>query len=193
MSGSMSSKSQTQLTALMLASEAGQEDVVRGLIERGDDVNVETEQGRTALDKAVSGHHPAIVRLLAQHGAIVSASRRGFTALHLAALLDDAECAEALLACGADINAQDAEYGLTPLLEAMSEGDGDFRGPAVARLLVERGADVAIKDVEGRTVLDYAQDYYDCWIEDADRIWLGRKQLDLIELIRRTAAHQALR
>jgi len=118
---------------------------------------------------------------------------RGFTALHSAALLDDVERAEALLACGADIDAQDAEYGMTPLLEAMSEGDGDFTGPKVARLLIERGANTAIKDVQGRTVLDYAQDYYDCWIEHADSVWLGPKQLDLIELIRRTAAHQALR
>ena len=120
------------------------------------------------------------------------AGRRGWTALHSAALLDDVERAEALLARGADINAQDTEYGMTPLMEAMCEGDGDFRGPAVARLLIERGADVTVKDVNGRTVLDYALDYRDCWIEDADAVWLGRKQLDLIELVRRTAAQQAL-
>ena len=186
-------QAQEQLTPLMLASKAGQEDVVRNLLERGDDVNIENDGGWTALKKAVSGHHPTIVRLLVQHGANVSASPRGYTALHLAAQLNDVQCSEALLDCGADMNVQEAEFGQTPLLEAMNEGDGDFRGPEVARLLIEHGADVTIKDMDGRTVLNYALDYYDCWIEFADSVWLGQRQLDLIELVRRTAAHQALR
>ena len=184
-------QAQKQLTPLMLASKAGQEDVVRDLLERGDDVNIETDGGWTALDKAVSGHHPTIVRLLVQHGANVSLSSSGFTALHSAALLDDVPCAEALLDCGADINIQETNSGQTPLLEAMNEGDGDFRGPKVARLLIERGADVTIRDTDGRTVLDYALDYYNCWSAFPDSEWLREDQRDLIELVRHTAANQA--
>lgn len=44
-------------------------------------------------------------------------------------------------------------------MEAMSEGDGDFMGPDVARMLMERGADLSIQNTHGSTVLDYALDY----------------------------------
>jgi len=174
-----------ELTPLMLAARAGQQDEVLALLRQGEDVNAATKtHGSTALLDAVSEHHPSIVRLLVQHGANLSGGSHGFTALHLAALLDDVACAVALLDCGADINAQASGYGGTPLMEAMSEGDGNFIGPNVARLLIERGANLALQDAQGKTVLDYALDYYNCWIDESASVWLGPSQRELIELVR---------
>lgn len=143
-----------------------------------------TENGHTALSQAVSEHHPAIIRLLARHGASLSAGHKGFTAIHLAAILDDSNCASALLECGADIDAHETEIGQTPLMEALSEGDADFMGPNVARLLIECGADVSIKNLSGEKALDYVNDYEAAWIAHSDSPWLGASQRALIELVR---------
>ena len=79
----------------------------------------------------------AIVRALVQAGAQVDTpvgAKRG-TALHVAARRGNTEVAEALLDCGADINVRD-KAGDTPLQRARN-----CRKPAVASLLVSRGAD----------------------------------------------------
>ena len=184
-------QAEKQLTPLMRVAEAGDADVVCKLLEEGCDLNTETDGGWTALKKAVSGQHPTIIHLLVQHGAILSTNVHGFTALHLAATLNDVPCAQALLDCGADLNVQETEFGQTPLMEAMSEGDGDFMGPDVARMLIERGADRTIQSTHGSTVLDYALDYQSSWSAFPDSVWLGESQRSLIELVRLTVATQA--
>ena len=81
-----------------------------------------------------------IVRALVRAGARVderSDSKR-CTALHMAARRGNTEAAEALLDCGADINARD-RAGVTPLQRAKN-----CRKAAVGLLLVSRGADVSL-------------------------------------------------
>jgi ankyrin repeat protein len=77
-----------------------------------------------------------VVRALVRAGAEVDArsESKQCTALHMAARRGNAEVAEALLGCGADINAQDTN-GDTPLQRARN-----CRKPAVAELLLSRGA-----------------------------------------------------
>lgn len=81
-----------------------------------------------------------VVRALVRAGARVderSDSKR-CTALHMAARRGNTEVAGALLDCGADINAPD-RAGVTPLQRAKN-----CRKPAVALLLVSRGADARL-------------------------------------------------
>jgi len=75
----------------------------------------------------------------------------GWTDLHSAALVGDAEEVEELLEEGADPNAK-AEGGLTPLHVAAYKGRVD-----VAKLLQERGADPTVKNKDGDTPLDLAR------------------------------------
>lgn len=77
-----------------------------------------------------------IVRALVRAGALVDerSDSKKCTALHMAARRGNAEVAEALIDCGADINARD-RTGVTPLQRAKN-----CRKPAVASLLVARGA-----------------------------------------------------
>ena len=79
-----------------------------------------------------------IVRALVRAGARVDerSEAKKCTALHMAARRGNTEVAEALLDCGADINAQDSA-GVTPLQRAKN-----CRKTAVALLLASRGADV---------------------------------------------------
>jgi ankyrin repeat protein len=77
-----------------------------------------------------------VVRALVRAGAQVDArtDAKRCTALHLAARRGNTEVADALLNCGADINARD-KTGDTPLQRARN-----CRKAAVAALLAARGA-----------------------------------------------------
>jgi ankyrin repeat protein len=88
-----------------------------------------------------------VVRALVRGGASVDAhdGAKNCTALHMAARRDNAEIAEALLECGADIEARD-RLGETPLRRAVNCGNVD-----VAALLIARGADIHSPGSKGKT------------------------------------------
>lgn len=153
--------------ALTLASARGDAAMVRQLIAAGAKV------GDEALNEAVRHSSPEVVALLldrdrtrapalfervlrrgdaalipvlAAHGADVN--RRdsfGATPLHDAAARGDVSMVNALLDCGAKIDARVPESGETPLFEAAEMG----RTEAV-RFLLARGADAGIADYAGR-------------------------------------------
>jgi hypothetical protein len=79
-----------------------------------------------------------VVRVLVQAGANVNArdGAKRCSALHMAARRGNKEIAEALLDCGADIEAPDS-LGDTPLRRSVN-----CNKPDVAALLVQRGADI---------------------------------------------------
>ena len=76
------------------------------------------------------------------------------TDLHYAALSDDPVAIQALIAAGADVNAQDGR-GLTPLHFAAQEGS-----LGAAQALRDLGASVDIQDVFGNSPLSNAVYYY---------------------------------
>ena len=131
--------------------------LVAQLLSRGNsvDVNAKNEYGHTALHEIaaatsanISSHDRlAVVDKLVESGADVAAQNsKGHTALHIAADVGNADAASALLARrGVDVNAVDGE-GNTPLHFAAEMGHS-----AVAEVLLEGGATVARKNVDGRT------------------------------------------
>ena len=126
-------------TLLHDASAHGNLRMVELLLRLGADPNVGLPGGRTPLYcvanecQVPGGGH--IVRALVRAGAQVNApiGAKRCTALHLAARRGNTEVAQALLDCGADINAQDAT-GVTPLQRAKN-----CRKPDVALLLASHG------------------------------------------------------
>jgi len=174
------------LTPLGVACAAGNEVVVRVLLERG--AAPTPARGVPALIAACSGADdlPGLVKLLVRHKAPLDATDRlGRTALHAAALHGHAEMADALLAAGAAIDARDAN-GVTATMEAARAGANRvlqrlvFRKPAIdlvdqggrsalsiccasrkageetARLLLALGADPSILGNDGRRAIDHA-------------------------------------
>jgi ankyrin repeat protein len=159
-------ESQTGVTPLMEAARSGNVDAVRALIAGGATVNVsERDRNQTALMWAVARRHPAVVRLLLEHGADVHARTRvrplrvmldqgprravktsvqdarqieagGSTALVFAAEVGDARSAQHLLAAGANANDTAADGG-SALARAAFAGHSE-----VARVLIDAGADV---------------------------------------------------
>ena len=126
-------------TLLHAAAAAGNLPMVTALLRLGVDANIADGGGHTplyALGNQCAGGG-AVVKVLVRAGAKVDACEgvKRCTALHMAARRDNVEAAEALLQCGANIEARDSS-GETPLRRAVNCGQ-----TGVARLLLEKGAD----------------------------------------------------
>jgi truncated hemoglobin YjbI len=142
-------------TLLHAASAAGNLPVVTGLLRLGVDANVQDGGGHTPLysvGNECSGGGP-VVRALIQGGAKVDACDgvKRCTALHMAARRGNVEAAEALLECGANIEARDS-LGETPLRRAVNCGK-----TSVAALLLAKGADPHSPGKKGLTPLSAAR------------------------------------
>jgi ankyrin repeat protein len=128
---------------LMIASLYGDVEAVKLLLDAGADANAAADDGATAL--MWGARNSQIVQLLIDSGASVSArSKLGRTPLAIAAAhAGNAQAASALLAAGADVNAQD-NARVTPLTAAASTGDTEL-----LQLLLDAGADVHLGDAKG--------------------------------------------
>lgn len=149
----------------------------------GASVNAVDERGIAALAFAAEGTSEGVVRLLLSAGAEVNGKPAGGTIpLCRAAVFGREEIVRTLLGAGAKINVEcDGDHGGTPLTDALTaaslidmpgigadrvEGENPRRASkapresfqAIARLLVERGADVNVvsKCDMGETALLYA-------------------------------------
>jgi len=122
---------------------------VRLLLEKGAKTSAADSAGVTPLHFAAMEGHEAVARLLLGKGAEVSCkTKNGGTVLHLAAKNGHEEVVRMLLGAGADVSVVD-NFGATPLhLGAHFEG--------VARLLLEHGANVSAKTLQGMTPEDFA-------------------------------------
>lgn len=172
-------RSRGHLSALAWAAQRGHEPLARLALDHGADADAATTGGNcfyTPLLWAVEGGNEDVLRLLLDRGAAVNLGVPRFTALHLAIENERDAMAELLLARGANVELRE-DIGLTPLLMARCErivrllldhgADADAQGKdgttalhraamwpgkeAVVKLLLERGASVAITDNSGMT------------------------------------------
>ena len=118
------------------------------LIQQGADVNVQVNNGWTALIWAAEKGHKEIVEMLLEGGADVNIkSDDGYTALIWASREGHKEVVEMLLQNGADVNQKDGN-SYTALIWASRGGYKE-----VVEVLLERGADVNHKDKYSKTAL----------------------------------------
>ena len=145
------------LTALHLAAQTGNLEVVRVLLRAGARVDAQTRIGaHTPLHLASQGAHSDVVKALLSAHADVAAitTTSGVTPLHLAAAAIHGEVVvKELLEAGAPVDAIESVAGQTPLMFAASAG----RAEAVRELL-RHGADPGVRtkvfDVLQRIVVD---------------------------------------
>ena len=134
-------------TALMAAARAGGLEAVSALLDAGAPVNAtESTRGQSALMWAVANRHPAITRLLLEHGADVGA-RTGTRRR----VYNMGGSRSAGSASGGIALEEVTLGGSTPLLFAARSGDLES-----ARLLIAAGADVRDTAADGNTALNIA-------------------------------------
>ncbi|XP_020293932.1 putative ankyrin repeat protein RBE_0220 isoform X5 [Pseudomyrmex gracilis] len=103
------------------------------LLDRGANVNAETQDGTTPLHHAIKFENMEIAELLLNHGANVNASDKSELVSGVQMLLDR----------GANVNAE-TRYGTTPLHHAIK-----FENMKIAELLLDHGANVNASDKSG--------------------------------------------
>ena len=119
---------------------------------------------KTPAVAALAGRHFELAQILCRKGSSVNIlGHDGNSPLHSAVNHTDFELVQALVDCGADVNrrneygfilfllSQIGEIGKTSLHLALILGRID-----IARILVEHGASVKVKDESGKSPLDYA-------------------------------------
>ena len=136
---------------LFLAAQSNYWEVVFDWAGMGGDLNIQDNDGRTALHKAAEYNKPEAIRALLKAGADLDIQDNdGRTALHEAALQKNPEPTRALVKAGAAFDIQDND-GRTALHRA-----AEFNRSAVIHALAEAGANLNVQDNEGKTALHRA-------------------------------------
>jgi ankyrin repeat protein len=138
---------------LISAAERGDLPAIDALLARKALPDVRDSCDWTPLMKAaLEGHQVAVERLLAAGADPQGEDKGGYTAMMLAASNNHAEIVSLLLANGAMVDHQERTRGWTALIWAATQGHTE-----TVRVLMEAGADATLRDFDGRTAADWAQ------------------------------------
>ena len=141
-------------TPLHASALGGHIEVCQLLFAHGADINSRCADEYTPLHYASTRGHLRIVRWLLDNGAEVSPKeKRGATPLHCAAHYGHLDVCRILLESNADVDSQD-ELGSTPLQRASNRSDEG--STVIVRLLLDYGADVRVRDLNGKTASEVA-------------------------------------
>lgn len=145
---------------LNLAIKDKSDDVIRYLISnKSTDVDLSNKYGETPLMIAsIEGNLPVVKMLVEQRKAKID--HIGWTPLHYASSKGQLEVARYLIANGAVIDSQ-SPGNTTPLMMAVHAGNEDL-----IKLLLDKGADLQLRNNNGFTAIDIAIIYEKPWIAE---------------------------
>lgn len=127
--------------------------MIKSFIKKGFDVNTRDAEGRTMLMFAAFNGHAEVIKLLLKSGAEINAKDKlNRSAITYAATSPFAEAVKLLLDHHADPNNIDNNEHWTPLMNAAAEGQME-----VVKILLERGADATLVDVDGDSAESFAK------------------------------------
>ena len=168
-------------TALMLASNQGNAEIVQALIAAGANLNLQNTNGDTALNIAMQDEHTGIAQALIAAGANLDLqATNGNTALIYATNVGNVEIIEALIAAGANLNLQNKK-GTTALMSAIEQ----LNNKGVPKLLIESGANLDIQSNRGWTALIISTGMGDT--ETAQALIAAGAKVDLKDIFGNTA------
>lgn len=144
---------------LMMASRRGAADIVEMLLDKGAKVNYRDPLGATALmyastlifaNRKEANDIAKITEMLISRGANVNLKCiDGMTALMYASKLGHEKIVKNILSCkNVDIDIRDKLDGMTALMLASSFGNAN-----IVKMLVKNGANITLKNNEGKTAL----------------------------------------
>ena len=127
-------------------------EVITMLLEAGANIKAQNESKETPLHYAAwKNSNPEVIAVLLEAGADIDAQdKKKRTPLHEATWNPNPEVITMLLEAGADIEAQSIEKR-TPLHEAVSELYSKADPKVTTSILVKAGADIDVKDENGKT------------------------------------------
>jgi ankyrin repeat protein len=142
----VNAKTAAGLSAVLLATYHGRNEIAKLLIDRGARLDI--------FEAAATGTQERVEQLLHKDPTCLNSySADGWTPLHLAVFFGRINIVQLLLNKGADINAPSKnDQRVMPLHSALANP----HNAAVAQLLIERGADLHTGQAEGYTPLHYA-------------------------------------
>jgi len=146
------------VTPLHWAARGGSVEVARLLLSRGESVSATDSNGQTPLFWAAAESRVEVIKFLIEHGADVNCrTTSGATPLLTAARMAvSPELVEAFVEAGADINARD-NRGENALHKLAWYGYPD-KNIQTARILLGAGADITVRNKDGKTPLDVLLD-----------------------------------
>ncbi|RIX46901.1 MAG: ankyrin repeat domain-containing protein [Rhodocyclales bacterium GT-UBC] len=140
-------------SGLMIGAWEGNLDLMKLFISRGADINQLNANGESALALAAWRGNLDAVKWLVDRGARINAGERKWSALHYAVFAGHGEVVDYLLAQGANLNALSTN-GSSVLMMAIYEGREEM-----ARKLLEKGAERAVRNDWGDGALEWAMRY----------------------------------
>jgi ankyrin repeat protein len=171
------SKNLGRTPLLIAASFPGSVPVLQLLLDHGANIHAKDRRGMHALGRAALSADVDVVRFLVEHGCdpnepgyltnvryarqylptleylLSKGANVEKDALAMTAHWQDPKLIEQWIARGADVNARAAPYNRTALMTATAS---EQSGPAIVKLLLEKGADPNAEDIEGERPLDWA-------------------------------------
>ena len=145
---------------LNLAIKDKSEDVITFLVaNKATDVDISNKFGETPLMiSSIEGNLPLVKSLVQVQKAQIN--HIGWTPLHYACARGHLEVAQYLLANGAIVDAL-SPGNTTPLMMAVQSGN-----EALVKLLLDKGADLQLRNSQGFTAIDIALIYEKPWIAE---------------------------
>jgi ankyrin repeat protein len=130
------------------------------------DVDLSNKSGETPLMIAsIEGNLPLVKTLVLQNKALID--HISWTPLHYACATGHLEVAQFLIANGAIVDSMSLG-NTTPLMMAVQSGNEQL-----VKLLLDKGADLQIRNAQGLTAIDIADIYDKAWISEGLRSrWL---------------------
>ena len=130
------------------------------------DVDLSNKSGETPLMIAsIEGNLPLVKTLVLQNKALID--HISWTPLHYACAKGHLEVAQFLIANGATVDSLSLG-NTTPLMMAVQSGNEQL-----VKLLLDKGADLQIRNAQGLTAIDIADIYDKAWISEGLRSrWL---------------------
>jgi len=130
------------------------------------DVDLSDKNGETPLMMAsIDGNLPLVKTLVTDHKALLD--HIGWTPLHYACAKGQLEVAQFLITNGAIVDSMSLG-NTTPLMMAVQSGNEQL-----VKLLLDKGADLQLRNSQGLTAIDIADVYDKAWISEGLRSrWL---------------------
>lgn len=158
--GNLNDRDHYGSTPLMVAAGGGHKDIVTFLLQKGADVNSKDKYGFSAIFCSMNNDHVSSVELLIKHGASLDTrANNGSTPLMYAAYKGASKTVDFLLKKGVDVNERTPSgySALTYSVMYLSSLSTKFE-PSIMIMLIKAGADVSVKDVKGKTILEIARE-----------------------------------